>query len=88
LFTSVYEGGAHTELFHVFEDDAVVGGVEGDFEVRVHDVDVFVAVDFCILHHRDNGGESVVYAALMSEPVLLVAEDTVDFCIFSACAFD
>jgi hypothetical protein len=78
LFISVYKGGGHTELSHVFEHDAVVGGVEGAFEVRVHDVDV-VVVDFCILHHHDDGGEGVVYATLMSEPVLLVAEDAVGF---------
>jgi hypothetical protein len=33
----------------------VVGGVEGVFEVRVHDVDIFV-VYFCVLHHHDDGG--------------------------------
>jgi hypothetical protein len=29
-------------LAHVFEHDAVVGGIEGAFEVCIHDVDVFV----------------------------------------------
>jgi hypothetical protein len=33
------------------EHDAVVGGVEGVFVVRVHDVDVFV-VELGILHHQ------------------------------------
>jgi hypothetical protein len=33
-------------LTHVFEHDAVVRGIERAFEVRVHDVDVFV-VEFC-----------------------------------------
>jgi hypothetical protein len=56
----------------VFENVAVVGGVEGAFEVRLHDVDVSV-VEFCILHHHDEGGEGVVYAALMADAILLVA---------------
>jgi hypothetical protein len=29
-------------LAHVFEHDAVVGCVEGAFEVRIHDVDVLI----------------------------------------------
>jgi hypothetical protein len=45
LFASVDKGGGHTELAHVFEHDAVVGGSEGACEVRVHDVDVCV-MDF------------------------------------------
>jgi hypothetical protein len=46
----------------------VVGGVEGAFDVCAHDVDVFV-VDFCTLHHHDDGGKGVVYAALMAESI-------------------
>jgi hypothetical protein len=71
----------------VFEHYAVVGGVEGAFEFRVHYVDVLV-VDFCNLHHHDDGGEGVVYAALMAESIWLVAKDAVGFCIFRACIFD
>jgi hypothetical protein len=57
-------------LTHVFEHDAVVRGVEGAFEVRVHDVDVFV-VELRVLHRHNEGGESVVDAAVLSEAVLL-----------------
>jgi hypothetical protein len=83
LFTSFYKGGGHTELAHVLEHDAVVGGVEGAFQVRVHDVDVFV-VYFCIFHHHHDGGEGVVDAALYAEPIILVAENAVGFRIFRA----
>jgi hypothetical protein len=55
----------------VFEHDAVVIGVEGAFEVRVDDVDVFV-VNFGIFHRHDDGGESVVDAALVAESIMLV----------------
>jgi hypothetical protein len=65
----------------------VVGGSEGAFEVRVHDVDVFV-VYFGILRHHDGGGEGVMDAAKEAEAVLLFAEDAVGFCIFGACVFD
>jgi hypothetical protein len=57
LCASVYKGGGHTELAHVLEHDAVVCGVEGAYEVRVHDVDVFF-VDFGVLHHHDDGGRA------------------------------
>jgi hypothetical protein len=50
LFASVDKGGGHTELAHVFVHDAVVGGIEGAFGVRVHDVDVLV-MDFGVLYH-------------------------------------
>jgi hypothetical protein len=72
LFASVDKCGGRTELAHVFEHDAVVGGIEGAFEVRLHDVDVFV-VYFGVFHHHDDGGKGVVYVALVSESVLLVA---------------
>ena len=77
----------HTELTHVFEHDAVVRGVEGTFEIRVHDVDVF-AVEFRVLHRHNEGGEGVVDAAVLSEAVLLVAENAVGFGVFRACIFD
>jgi hypothetical protein len=55
-------------------NDAVVCGVKGAFEVRVHDVDVFV-VEFGVLHHHDDGGEGVVYVALVAEiTIMLVIE--------------
>jgi hypothetical protein len=72
LFASVYKGGGHTELTHVFEHYAVVCGVEGAFEVRIHYVDVLV-VNFRILQPHDDGGEGVVDAALKAESILLVA---------------
>jgi hypothetical protein len=59
-------------LAHVFEHDAMVCGVEGAFEVRVHDVDVFL-VDFRVPHHHDDGGYGVVDAALVAEANMLVA---------------
>jgi hypothetical protein len=65
----------------VFEHDSVVGGVEGVFEVRVHDVDVLV-VNFGIFHHHHDGGEGVVDATLVAEPILLVASDAVGFAYF------
>jgi hypothetical protein len=49
-------------LAHVFEHDAVVGGVEGAFEVSVHDVDDFI-VDFGVFHHYVDGREGVVNGA-------------------------
>jgi hypothetical protein len=55
VHATVYKGGGHTELLHVFEHDAVVYGVEGAFEVHGYDVDVFV-VDFCTFHHHIDGG--------------------------------
>jgi hypothetical protein len=67
----------------VFEHDAVVGGLH----VRVHDIDVFV-VNFCILHHDDDGGEGVVDTAPVAEAILLVIEDAVGFYVFRACIFD
>jgi hypothetical protein len=87
LFACVEKGGGHTELAHVFEHDAVVGGIESAFEVRVHDVYVFVAY-FCDLHHHDDGGEGVVDDELEAEAVLLLAEDAVGFYIFRARVFD
>jgi hypothetical protein len=54
----------------------VVRGVEGAFEIRVHDVDVFV-VEFRVLHCHNEGGEGVVDTAVLSESVLLVAENAV-----------
>jgi hypothetical protein len=59
-------------LAYVLEHDAVVGGIEGAFEVRVHYVDVLV-MDFGVLHHHDDGGHGVVYAAVAPESVMLVA---------------
>jgi hypothetical protein len=52
-----------------------------------NDVDVFV-VELGILHYHDDGGEGVVYTALMAESILLIAEDAVGFCIFRAYVFD
>jgi hypothetical protein len=40
LFACADKGGGHTKLAH--EHDAVVGDIEGAFEVRVRDVDVVV----------------------------------------------
>jgi hypothetical protein len=74
-------------LAHVFEHDAVVGGVEGALEVRVHDIDVF-ELNFGILHHHDDGGEGVVDIALVAESIMLVTKDVVGFCVFRACIFD
>jgi hypothetical protein len=71
----------------VFEHDAVVCGVDGALEVRVHDVDVLV-VEFCVLHRHNDGGEGVVDDAVLSESVLLVAENAVGFGVFRACIFD
>ena len=81
MFAGIDKGGGHTELTHVFEHDAVVRGVEGAFEIRVHDVDVFV-VEFRVLHRHNEGGEGVVDAAVLSETVLLVAENAVGFGVF------
>jgi hypothetical protein len=64
--------GGHIELANVFEHNVAVGGVEGAFEVRVYDVDIF-AVYFCILQHHDDGGEGVVDAAKDAEAVLVEA---------------
>jgi hypothetical protein len=74
-------------LAHVFEHDAVVGGVESSLEVRVHDVNV-IFVKFGVLHHHDEGGKSVMDVALVPESVMLVAEDAVSFCVFQACVLD
>jgi hypothetical protein len=57
-------------MAHVLEHDAVVGGVEGSFEVLVHSVDIFV-VQFSVLYHHDDGGKSVMDAAEDSKAVLL-----------------
>jgi hypothetical protein len=75
------KGGGHAELTHVFEFDAVIRGVEGTFEIRVHDVDVFV-VESRVLHRHDEGGEGVVDAVVLSEALLLVAENAVGFGVF------
>jgi hypothetical protein len=53
------------------EHNATVGSIEGAFEVRVLDVDVLV-MEFGVFHHHDDGEEGVVYAAVVSESVLLV----------------
>jgi hypothetical protein len=87
FFASVDKGWGHTESADVLEHITVVGGVEGAFEVRVNDIDIFV-VYFCVLHHHDDGDLGVVDAALEAEAVLLVAEYAVGFCIFRACIFD
>jgi hypothetical protein len=50
----------------------VVGCVEGALEIRVHDVDVLF-MEFGVVHHYNDGGEGVVYAAVLSESVLLLA---------------
>jgi hypothetical protein len=71
-------------LAHVFKHDAVVGGIEGAFEVRVHDVDVLV-MSFGVLRHHRYGGESIVDAAVLAESVFLVAKDAVGFGVFRAC---
>jgi hypothetical protein len=80
VFACVDEGGGHTELAHVFEHDAVVGYVEGAPEVGIHDVKVLV-VELGVFHHHDDGGDSVVYAAVFPESILLVAKDAVRFCV-------
>jgi hypothetical protein len=54
VFAGVYKGGGRTELSHVLEHDAVVYCIKCAFEVRVHDVDVFV-VELGVLHHDDDG---------------------------------
>jgi hypothetical protein len=87
VFASVYKGGGHTELAHVFDHDAVVCSVEDTLEVRVHDVDVFL-VEFRVLRRHDDGGEGVVDASVLSKAVLLVAENAVGFGVFRACIFD
>jgi hypothetical protein len=61
VFAGVDKGGGHTELTHVFEYDAVIRDVEGAFEIRVYDVDVF-AVEFRVLHRHNDGGEGKVDA--------------------------
>jgi hypothetical protein len=38
-------------LAHVFEHDAVVGGVEGSLEIGIHDVEVFVE-ELGVFHHH------------------------------------
>jgi hypothetical protein len=63
-------------LAHGLEHDAVALSVESALEVRIHDVDVFV-VNFCVLHHHDDGGEGVVDFAKESESILLLDEDAV-----------
>jgi hypothetical protein len=80
VFAGVYKGGGHTELAHVFEQDAVVGCVEGALEVVIHDLEILV-VDLAVLHHHDDGGESVVYVAAFPESILMVAKDDVSFCL-------
>jgi hypothetical protein len=60
LFACVDKGGGHTDLTHVLGHNAVVCGVEGSFDVGVHDVDVLV-VYFGVIYH--DGGEGVMDAA-------------------------
>jgi hypothetical protein len=67
----------------VFEHDAVVGCIEGAFEVGIHDVDVLV-VELGVLYHHDDGGESVVDGAVFPEAILLVGKDAVGFCVLRA----
>jgi hypothetical protein len=83
LLAFIDKGGGYTKLTH----DAVVGGTESAFEVRVHDVNFF-NVYFCVLHYHHDGGEDIVGAALEPEAVLVVAEDAVGFCIFKTYVFD
>jgi hypothetical protein len=71
----------------VLEHDAVVCGVEGYFEVCVHDVHVLV-VDFGVLHYDDDGGEFVVDAAEGAKAILLIFEDAVGFCVLKVCVFN
>jgi hypothetical protein len=70
----------------VFEHHAVIGGVEGAFEVRVYDVDVLV-VNFGVLLHHDEGGEGIVDAAEEEESILLFVENSVRFCVLGAGVF-
>jgi hypothetical protein len=86
LLACVNKGGGHTELAHIFEYDAVVGGVGAFLEVRIHDVYVFV-VHFDILQDHHDGGEGVVDAAYKAESILLFAKDAVGFCVLGACIF-
>jgi hypothetical protein len=86
VVAGVDKGGGHAELAHVLEHDAVVSGIEGAFEVGIHDVDVFV-MNFGVLHHHDDGGQGVVDAAVLAESFLLVAKDAVGFGVFRACIF-
>ena len=80
MLACVDKAGGHTELAHLFEHDAVVGSVEGALEVGMHDVEILV-VELSVLHHDDDGGESVVYAAVFLESILLVAKDAVIICV-------
>jgi hypothetical protein len=50
----------------------VVNGIEGAFEVGIHDVEVLV-VEFGVLHHHDDGGESVVDVTVFPEFIMLAA---------------
>jgi hypothetical protein len=86
LFACVNERRGHTELTHGLEHDAVVCGVKGAFEVRVHAEDVFVS-DFSALPHHDDGGEYVVDAARKSEAFLMFAEGAVSICVLGVCVF-
>jgi hypothetical protein len=80
VFASVDKGGGHTELENVFKLDAVICGIEGAIEVGIHDVEIPV-VEVGVLHHHDDGGESVVNAAVFPESIMLVAKDAVGFCV-------
>jgi hypothetical protein len=64
----------------VFKHDAVVGCTEGALEVGIHDVEVLVS-ELGVLHHHDDGGQCVVDAAVVADPILLVAKDTVGLCV-------
>jgi hypothetical protein len=64
----------------VFEHDAVIGGVECAFEVRLHYPYVFV-VYFSVLHHDHEGSECFVGATEQAETILLV-EYTLCFGVF------
>jgi hypothetical protein len=44
LFASVDKGGGHAEMAHVFQHDAVVGGIEGALDVLV--------MEYGVLHHH------------------------------------
>jgi hypothetical protein len=65
----------------------VVSCVKRAFEVRIHDVDVFV-VESCVFHRHDDGREGVVGVAVLYDSVMLVAEDPVGFGVFRARVLD
>jgi hypothetical protein len=72
MLECVDKEGRHTELSGVFQDYAVVAGVEGSFEVRARDADVHV-VDLGVFHHHDEGGEGFANTAEEAKSVFLFA---------------